>query len=69
VTLAAAASIEFLRPATAGERLTATASERYRGARSGVYDVVVSNQADEKIAIFRGRSHTTSEAILRQSDT
>ena len=69
VTLAAAASIEFLRPARAGERLTASASERYRGARSGVYDVVVCNQDEQIIAIFRGRSHTTSQFILPRSDT
>jgi acyl-CoA thioesterase len=69
VTLAAGASIEFLRPAKAGDRLKAIASERFRGGRTGLYDVIVSNQDDEQIALFRGRSHATNEAILSRSDT
>ena len=69
LTLAAAASIDFLRPAKKGDKLTAIAKERHRGGRSGVYDVVVSNQDDEQIALFRGRSHATRHTILAQSDT
>lgn len=69
VTLAAGASIDFLRPARAGDTLTAVASEVHRGGRSGVYDVVVRNQSEQTIARFRGRSHTTDQPILRQSDT
>ena len=64
VTLAAAASIEFLRPANEGDRLTAEARERRRGRRSGIYDVTVSNQDGEPVALFRGRSHSTGRPIL-----
>ncbi len=69
VTLAAGASIEFLRPAKLGDRLTATATERHRGRRTGLYDVVVTNQDDLDVAIFRGRSHMTSTSILSGNDT
>ncbi len=69
VTLAAGASIEFLRPAKLGDRLTATATERHRGRRSGLYDVVVTNQDDVDVAIFRGRSHMTRHSILSGNDT
>jgi len=69
LTLAAGASIEFLRPARAGERLRAVATECHRGGRSGLYDVVVSNQDGENVALFRGRSHATSQTILDHSDT
>ena len=55
-TFAAAAQIEFLRPAVAGDELTATAVEDYRGRRRGYYTVDVRNQRDEVVAIFRGRS-------------
>jgi acyl-CoA thioesterase len=69
VTLAAGASIEFLHPAKAGDRLTAIASEQYRAGRSGVYDVAVTNQEGRQIALFRGRSHATGKPILGSSDT
>lgn len=59
VTVASAASIDFLRPAKLGDRLTAHAEERHRGKRSGVYDVRVCDQDGREIAAFRGRSHDT----------
>jgi acyl-CoA thioesterase len=64
ITLAASASIEFVRPARLGDRLTAVASEAHRGGRTGVYDVIVSNQDDATIAIFRGRSYSTREPMI-----
>ncbi len=69
VTLAAGASIEFLRPAKRGDQLLATATERHRGGRSGIYDVVVTNQDAVEVAIFRGRSHMTSKPLLPLNDT
>jgi acyl-CoA thioesterase len=64
ITLAASASIEFVSPARLGDRLTAVASEAHRGGRTGVYDVIVSNQDDATIAIFRGRSYSTREPMI-----
>lgn len=64
LTVAGGASIDFLRPARVGDRLVAVATERYRGGRSGVYEVTVSNQNGEEIAVFTGRSVATREAIL-----
>ena len=60
-TVAASAQIEFLRPAFAGDTLTATAREDHRGRRSGYYSVEVRNQRDELVALFRGRSVGTGE--------
>lgn len=56
-TVAAGARIEFLAPARLGDELTATATQVQQGRRSGVYDVTVSNQAQQPIALFRGNSH------------
>lgn len=64
VTLAASASIDFLRPAKEGDRLVAEATERYRGRKTGIYDVIVTNQEGEIVAIFRGRSHATRATLL-----
>ena len=59
VTVAAGATIDFLEAAHGGDELTATAVERRRRGRTGVYDVSVTNQSGAEIAIFRGRSHAT----------
>jgi acyl-CoA thioesterase len=56
-TVAAGAAIEFLRPAREGDLLTAVATERWRAGRSGIYEIEVSNQNGETVALFRGRAH------------
>src|SRR6185503_5423958 len=57
VTVAAGADIVFVRPVRTGDVLTATAHERSRHGRSGLYDVTV-EAAGVVIAEFRGRSRT-----------
>lgn len=57
LTLAAGITVDFIAPAYQGDILTATASEVSRGARSGVYDVAVTNQRGELVAALRGRCH------------
>jgi acyl-CoA thioesterase len=70
LTVASGASIEFLRPAREGDRLRADAEELNRSGRSGIYDVVVRNQVDTRIAVFRGRAHATGKRLLdEKSDT
>ena len=64
VTFAAGASIEFLRPAKLGDQIVAVATERHRGGRTGIYDVVLSNQDGAEVAIFRGRSHSTRDTLF-----
>ncbi len=61
VTVAAAADISFLMPVKLGETLTATAVEKHRAGRSGVYDVTVTNTQNQTIALFRGKSRTISD--------
>ena len=57
LTVASGFAIDLLAPSHAGDVLTARASEVFQAGRSGVYDVEVRNQRDERIAVFRGRSH------------
>lgn len=64
VTVAGGASIEFLAPARAGDRLRARANEVHRKGRSGVYDVRVSDSQDRLVAVFRGRSVTLDKTLL-----
>lgn len=61
VTVAAGADISYLAPVREGDVLVATAAERVRYGRSGIYDVTV-RRGDEPVAEFRGRSRTTPVA-------
>lgn len=54
-TVAAGAEIRFLAPVRLGDVLEATAVERSREGRDGVYDVTV-RRADGVVAEFTGRS-------------
>ena len=56
-TVAQECTVTFLAPAHADDRLTATAVERHRAGRTGLYDVSVSNEAGT-VAEFRGLSRT-----------
>jgi len=66
VTVAAAADIDFVAPAHEGDVLVATATERTRFGRSGIYDVSVL-RGDQVIAEFRGRSRTIDSTKTKES--
>lgn len=69
VTVAQSCHITFLRPSRAGETLTATAAERRRSGRNGIYDVTVSDHTGNIVAEFRGVSRTVQGRILPDSET
>jgi len=54
--VAAACSIEFLKPAQLGDVLSTEGVEQVLSGRHGIYDVKVSNQRGEAVALFRGKS-------------
>lgn len=58
LTLASSLSVDLVAPAREGDVLTARATEANRAGRTGVYDIVVTNQRGERIALVRGRSYT-----------
>ena len=63
-TVANGCSIEFLRPAHAGDVLTADGVEQNLAGRHGVYDVRVSNQKGQAVALFRGKSTQISGTVI-----
>lgn len=63
VTVAAGADIVFVAPAHLGDELVATAAERSRTGRNGVYDVAVRRSDGSLVAEFRGRSHATTQPL------
>ncbi len=54
--VAAGCSIEFLRPAHEGDLLFCVGQEQALQGRHGIYDMKVTNQRGEVVALFRGKS-------------
>jgi acyl-CoA thioesterase len=54
--VAAGCSIEFLRPGQLGDVLTCEGLEQTLSGRHGIYDMTVTNQKGEVVAMFRGKS-------------
>jgi acyl-CoA thioesterase len=63
-TVALGAEISFIAPARAGDVLVATAEERSRTGRTGVYDVDVTRADGTRIALFRGTSYETRGEVV-----
>jgi acyl-CoA thioesterase len=61
LTLAAGIVVDFIAPAKADDVLVAEAREVVLTGRTGVYDVTVTNQTGQIIAVLRGRSHRTKD--------
>lgn len=56
-TVASGVSIDFIAPGRVGDILTAEAKEVFVAGRTGVYDIVVTNQKNELVAVMRGKSY------------
>ncbi len=67
-TVASACNIDLVGSAPAGTELKAVARERWRGSRSGVYDVDVTSDNDDIIAVFRGKSASLKDPIIKGSE-
>lgn len=59
LTVAAGIAVDFVAPAREGELLTATAQQVVLTGRTGIYDVTVTNEKGQIVAVLRGRSHRT----------
>lgn len=57
VTVASGITVDFLAPARGGDVLTARGVEVSQAGRTGVYDIEVTNQHGQRVAVFRGRSY------------
>jgi acyl-CoA thioesterase len=69
VTVASGLSVDFLAPAHRGDVLTASAAETSRTGRTGVYDMVVTNQHGARVALVRGRSHSLAGRTVLPGST
>ena len=64
VTVAAGCSIEFLKPAHVDDVLTCEGVEQVLQGRHGIYDMKVSNQRGEVVAMFRGKSASIQGTVI-----
>jgi acyl-CoA thioesterase len=62
--VAAGCSIEFLKPGKLGDVLTCEGIEQTLSGRHGIYDMKVTNQNGEVIALFRGKSAQIAGTVL-----
>ena len=65
-TVAAGCSIEFLRPGKLGDVLTCEGIEQVLQGRHGIYDMKVTNQRGEVVAMFRGKSAQVQGQVIPQ---
>lgn len=56
-TVASGCTIDYLAPGHLGDVLIASAQERSRSGRTGVYDVEVTRPDGTLVAVFRGKSY------------
>lgn len=63
-TVAAGCSIEFLAPAMKGAKLTAVARETAKRGRQGVYDMTVTDDDGNVIAVMRGKSASLRRPVF-----
>ena len=60
----AGCTIDYLAPGRAGDVLVAEAVEQALAGKTGVYDVVVTDQDGRKVALFRGKSHRVAGHVV-----
>lgn len=68
MAVASSAGIEFLAPAYLNDELIAEANVKSQGRKTGLYDVVITNQNNKTIALFRGRSHRIGKPLFDESE-
>ncbi len=66
--LALHANIDYLRPAKAGDNLTAEAIEGNRTKRMGMYNVSIVNGEGKAVCHFRGRTYGVGGSVIRDAE-
>jgi len=66
--VAAGCSIEFLKPGRLGDVLTCEGVEQTLSGRHGIYDMCVTNQHGEVVAMFRGKSAVIAGTVFPEDE-
>ncbi len=63
LTVALDVTISFIKTAVTGDIITVEAREVHRGNKTGFYDITITNEQKDIIAIFKGTSYTTHKMV------
>ncbi len=67
-TVALNCTISFSQAVFEGDELTALAKEQILNRRTGTYDVTITNQSDQVVALFRGSSYAMKQHVVSDSE-
>ena len=65
ISVALDVSISFIRSAKEGDVLTITANEIHTGNKTSFYDISITNEMAELIAMFKGTAYRTSAEVVK----
>ena len=57
-------SINFLKPVHPGDVLIAEAKELHNGKSTGLYHISITNQNQQKVAVFKGTCYRTNKTLI-----
>jgi acyl-CoA thioesterase len=57
-------SINFIKPVKVNDVLVAEATEIHNGRRTGLYQVIISNQNNQTVALFKGTCFRTDKNLI-----
>lgn len=57
-------SINFLKPVSVGDVLTAEAKELHNGKSTGLYHILITNALDHTMAVFKGTCYRTGRTLV-----
>lgn len=57
-------SINFIKPVNVNDILTAEAKEMHNGKSTGLYHIIIRNQKDHEVAIFKGLCYRTDRSLI-----
>ncbi len=57
-------SINFIKPVHVDDVLTAEATEIHNGRSTGLYHIIITNQKDHEVALFKGLCYRTDKSLI-----
>ncbi|MBV9986163.1 MAG: hydroxyphenylacetyl-CoA thioesterase PaaI [Chitinophagaceae bacterium] len=57
-------SINFTKAVNSGDILTAEAKESHNGRSTGLYHIIITNQQNEQVAVFKGTCFRTGKTLI-----
>lgn len=64
LSLALDTAINFIKTTKPGQSLVAEATELHNGRSTGLYQVIITNEKEEKIAVFKGTCFRTGKPLI-----